>query len=71
MFRFRWLNLAILLCGPLITTSGAQAHAADKAVPLVIGETLTIDSKILSATRRINVYAPPAYSESPNARLAQ
>jgi hypothetical protein len=38
-------------------------------VPLVIGETFTIDSKILSETRRINVYLPPAYTESTDARL--
>jgi predicted alpha/beta superfamily hydrolase len=38
-------------------------------VPLVIGETFTIDSKILSETRRINVYLPPGYTESTDARL--
>ena len=37
--------------------------------PLVLGETFTIESKILSETRRINVYLPPAYSASPDARL--
>ena len=37
--------------------------------PLVIGETFTIDSKILGETRRINVYLPPAYTESTDARL--
>jgi predicted alpha/beta superfamily hydrolase len=30
----------------------------------VIGETFTIDSKILGETRRINVYLPPGYTES-------
>lgn len=69
MFRFRRLTFAILLCGQLVTSFRAQASAADKPVPLVIGETFTIDSRILGETRRINVYAPPAYSESPNARL--
>lgn len=69
MCRFRRLTLAILLCGQLFTTSWAQAGAADKSVPLVIGETFTIESKILSETRRINVYAPASYTESPNARL--
>jgi len=33
-------------------------------MPLVIGNTFTIDSKILGETRRINVYMPPGYSES-------
>jgi predicted alpha/beta superfamily hydrolase len=37
--------------------------------PLVIGETFTIDSKVLSETRRINVYLPPAYTATPGARL--
>jgi predicted alpha/beta superfamily hydrolase len=45
------------------------AGAIENASPLVIGETFTIDSKILSETRRINVYLPPAYSESPNTHL--
>jgi hypothetical protein len=46
-----------------------QASAFDRGVPLVIGETFTIDSKILSETRRINIYMPPGYAESPGARL--
>jgi hypothetical protein len=47
----------------------AQARDVNQAVPLVIGETFTIDSKILSETRRINVYLPPGYAESPGARV--
>lgn len=35
-----------------------------KTAPLVIGETFTIESKILGETRRINVYLPPGYTES-------
>jgi predicted alpha/beta superfamily hydrolase len=46
-----------------------RASAADKATPLVIGDTFTIDSKVLGETRRINVYTPPAYKESPDTRL--
>lgn len=61
--------LALLLCGVCIPASSAQSQVADKSVPLVMGETFTIDSRILNETRRINVYAPPAYSESPNSRL--
>ncbi len=41
----------------------------DKAAPLVIGETFTIDSKILSEMRRVNVYMPPDYTKSAAARL--
>jgi predicted alpha/beta superfamily hydrolase len=65
------------LCGILITiiwiqlvsVFGLQASAVDKAAPLVIGETFTIDSKILRERRRINVYTPPGYKESPDARM--
>lgn len=47
----------------------SRTSSDEKPAPLVIGETFTIDSKILSETRRINVYAPPGYAESPGARL--
>ena len=41
----------------------------DKAEPLVIGETFTIDSKILGEKRHVNVYIPSIYLESPNTKL--
>jgi predicted alpha/beta superfamily hydrolase len=63
----RGVATAVLLWVLLFPTHGARA--ADKAVPLVIGETFTIDSKILGETRRVNVYLPPGYAESPDARL--
>jgi uncharacterized protein len=69
VFKFCGVPLALLLCGLLFPTLGAQASVGDKAAPLVIGETFTIDSKILNETRRINVYLPPVYTESPAARL--
>jgi len=40
------------------------ALLATSASPLVIGETFTIESKVLRETRRINVYLPAAYSDS-------
>jgi predicted alpha/beta superfamily hydrolase len=43
--------------------------AIENTSPLVIGETFTIDSKILNETRRINVYLPPAYSVSQDVHL--
>jgi predicted alpha/beta superfamily hydrolase len=46
-----------------------SAHASEKAAPLVIGETFTLQSKVLSETRRINVYLPPGYAEAPDQRF--
>lgn len=46
-----------------------SAHAAEKAAPLVIGETLTLQSKVLNETRRINVYLPPGYADAPDRRF--
>jgi predicted alpha/beta superfamily hydrolase len=60
---------AVLIWGLLFPMLGVRAFVVDKAAPLVIGETFTIDSKILNETRRINVYAPPGYAESPGTRL--
>jgi uncharacterized protein len=42
---------------------------ADKATPLVIGETFPIESKILGESRRINVYLLPGYKETSTARM--
>ncbi len=41
----------------------------DKAEPLIIGETFTIDSKILGEKRRVNAYIPSIYLESPDTKL--
>src|SRR5690348_9255584 len=41
--------------------------AAEKPSPLIIGETFTIDSKIMGETRRLNVYLPPGYAERTDA----
>lgn len=37
--------------------------------PVTIGETFTIQSKVLNETRRINVYLPPGYMQSSSRRL--
>ena len=47
----------------------AQVRADEKAVPLVIGETFTVESVVLKEKRRINVYMPPGYAENANVRL--
>ena len=55
-----WFGLASLAPG---------AATANKGAPLVIGDTFTIESKVLGETRRINVYAPPGYAETPDLRV--
>lgn len=47
------------------TPTDTALHAA----PLSIGETFTINSGVLHEIRRINVYAPQIYADSPNVRL--
>jgi predicted alpha/beta superfamily hydrolase len=47
----------------------AAARTGENAAPLAIGETFTVDSRILGETRRINVYLPPGYAEPTGARL--
>jgi len=69
VIRLRWVQVAIILWGLLSPILSVEASDIDQATPLVIGETFTIDSRILGETRRINVYVPPGYTESPNARL--
>jgi predicted alpha/beta superfamily hydrolase len=64
--RIVLLTILCVLIGPRFSI---LACAIENTTPLVIGETFTIDSKILSETRRINVYLPPAYAESPDARF--
>jgi uncharacterized protein len=48
---------------------GAPVGPIEKAAPLVIGETFTIDSRILGETRRLNAYLPPGYAEAPQGRF--
>jgi len=59
-------SLAALLIA-LATIAPAAEFSARQ--PLVIGDTLTLESRALAETRRINVYAPPVYAASPTARL--
>lgn len=47
---------------------GLTLATASKPTPLVIGETFTIESRELGETRRINVYLPPAYAASREAK---
>ncbi|HEV8577942.1 MAG TPA: alpha/beta hydrolase-fold protein [Thermoanaerobaculia bacterium] len=65
----RYIVLPAIACAFLCHGLGMRAGALESASPLVIGETFAIDSKILNEIRRINVYLPPGYAESPDARL--
>lgn len=68
--RGSWLVMALVLLGAAPPLA-AQSEAGDPAAastPLVVGETFTIESLVLGETRRINVYAPPAWDEAPGAR---
>jgi predicted alpha/beta superfamily hydrolase len=71
-FRIRLLAplvcLTALLASALAPAQVAAAGSATAPVPLAIGETFTIESAVLGETRRINVYAAPAYGEAPEAR---
>ncbi|MEJ7624462.1 MAG: alpha/beta hydrolase-fold protein [Pyrinomonadaceae bacterium] len=53
----------------MIPAHGQSAPSDEgKAGPLVIGETFTIESRILSERRRVNVYMPPDYTVSADTR---
>jgi len=58
----RFSALALLL-------STAPAAAQSGTAPLTIGETFTLQSKVLGETRRINVYLPAPYADSSGKRL--
>lgn len=53
----------------LVSSSAQSQSDVGPALPLAIGETFTIQSRALGETRRINVYMPPQYYASPDARL--
>jgi predicted alpha/beta superfamily hydrolase len=67
VLRFRGVLGALLWALPVFLP--AQAKADEKALPLVLGETFTIDSRILKERRRINVYPPPGYAGSRDLRV--
>jgi predicted alpha/beta superfamily hydrolase len=69
---FRPTNASVVGFIVAVAVSGhtglAQSPASPSA-PLSIGETFTIQSKTLGEVRRINVYLPPQYSETPTTPL--
>lgn len=59
----------LLLLVPWTADAQGTSATASAAAPLAVGETFTVQSAVLSETRRINVYAPPAYVASKDTRL--
>lgn len=66
LHALRWL-MATLLATLVHGASAVDFNGPRQ--PLVIGDTLLLESRALAETRRINVYAPPGYAESATARL--
>ena len=58
-----------LTCAAAAAAAQAPSAAASAAAPLVVGETFTIDSRVLGEVRRINVYVPPRYGADTAAPL--
>ena len=63
------LAAAVLASAPSLAPAQAPPFYVSEAAPLVIGETFTIDSGVLGEERRVNVYAPSVYADSPGVRL--
>jgi hypothetical protein len=61
--------ILILLAAALPVTLWAQAPAIVRSGPLTLGETFTLQSKILGEARPINVYLPPGDVDSRERRL--
>jgi predicted alpha/beta superfamily hydrolase len=59
--------LLLTAIGAFATTAAGQTAA--QVSPLVIGETFLLPSRILRESRRINVYLPPVYADSPGVQL--
>ncbi|HVE57733.1 MAG TPA: alpha/beta hydrolase-fold protein [Pyrinomonadaceae bacterium] len=71
MLKKNNLSILVLMLAFVVSVQaqGTGLSSDTKSAPLVIGETFTINSKNLNETRRLNVYLPPGYAESPNARF--
>lgn len=66
MSRFAFAALAALaVAGPVAAqTQPASSRSSGVAgMPIVIGESYTLQSKVLGDTRRLNVWLPPSYKE--------
>lgn len=68
MKAFRCVGL-ILFCVMSIGCGSARASTPVTVAPLVIGDTFTIESKVMAEERRINVYLPAPYADSAEVRM--
>jgi predicted alpha/beta superfamily hydrolase len=64
---FRVAAALSCLAAPVLAQD--RSVTASPVAALTFGQTFTIDSRVLGETRRINVYAPPIYADSPAVRL--
>ena len=62
--RFHLAAAATLICAGSVGQAQNTSGNRIVATPLEIGETFTIESKIMREVRRINVYMPPGYTDS-------
>ena len=70
MLRHGFAALCVLVVSLVAPVVPASAQATSSAAqPLAIGESFTIDSKVMAETRRINVYLPAAYHARADAKL--
>ena len=58
------MRTTTLLLAALLLAAPISAQTSSAPTPLVIGETYTIESRVLGETRTINVYRPPAWDEA-------
>ncbi len=64
--RMRLWRIAafLLLMASVVLARPAASQQASERAPLVIGETFTLESRVLGEERRINVYRPKIYAET-------
>ncbi len=64
-----WVTAVALVFVVASALAQRDGGSQTQPVPLTFGETFTLRSEIFSEVRRINVYAPPPYAQSPDTRL--
>jgi len=67
--RARPVVTLALLALPATGLAQGSGVSASPVAPLTFGQTFTLESRVLEETRRINVWLPPVYADSPGLRL--